>query len=717
VSGGRRRVLVAPVTVGPTKPLTPTHLKYLLSLDVLHRATATFADVTFLYQHASYHDSQQITGFWSYLDDCHPGRDYTDTSEEEIGELYATYHRERADRPVELRPRADGPHPVTARLLDIWADHYRTLGMVDPAMGRDGPPLADTDDVLALLSDRQLCVDGRGLGAPVYLDATEAGLPLRVVIGADGRPNYLMPLLREVVPQLAAHDLVVLAHDVELRTDYRTVAHVLTALGATVVRFEVPRVPLDGIASSTRHGGWQGYTVGAFAGPLIEAHGLDAFRFGMRLYLVAGLGQTARDSFSLGQLRRWVRRAGRLLDRHAGDPSATCRDLGSYLAVRAGARGYADPYRVITTLLCRDGDVPTDELLHLVTAAPPAAGELSFSRTVPRTSVHRHNITEVFLTDVRTRDVRTRGPAPAHRFAAAALLPVVHPHYTAHTGAANRRLDPMLLLECCRQAETYAAHAFYGVDDDTAFVLKGWSLSLRPGTFAPRTNGGGPVELVVDARTSGLRSVGGAARGLIQDFDLRAFDRPVAHARIEVAYLPQPAYAVLRMRGRQTPPPSSADCPLPTGIPVAPRRVGRIAATDTLLLDLFGTGDAVTAILRVPTDNPSLYDHPQDHVPGTVLVEAARQLAAVVTHRRRGAAPDRTVMTMMTASFRAYAELDAPIVLSARPVDGVDRPTATQPVTVNVTQAGARVASIRIGMSEPTTPTGWGVRRWAVQPS
>jgi hypothetical protein len=391
VIGGRQRVLVAPVTVGPTKPLTPTHLKYLLSLDVMRRATATFVDVTFLYRHASYHDSQQITGFWSYLDDRHPDRDYAGVSEEEIGELYATYHREWTDHPTDLRPRHDGPHAVSARLLDIWADHYRMLGMVDPAMGRDGPPLADTEDVLALLSDRQLCVDGRALGAPTYLDATEVGLPLRVVVGADGRPNYLMPLLRELVPQLAAHHLVVLAHDVELRTDYRTVAHVLTALGATVVRFEVPRVPLGGVARSTRHGGWQGYTLGAFAGPLIEAHGLDAFRLGMRLYLIAGLGRTARDSFSVGQLRRWIRRARHLLDWNGGDPSATCRDLGAYLMARTGARGYADPYRVMTTLLCRDDSVPVDQLLHLVTATPPAAGGLSSSPAVPRTSAQRHN--------------------------------------------------------------------------------------------------------------------------------------------------------------------------------------------------------------------------------------------------------------------------------------------------------------------------------------
>jgi hypothetical protein len=71
----------------------------------------------------------------------------------------------------------------------------------------------------------------------------------------------------------------------------------------------------------------------------------------------------------------------------------------------------------------------------------------------------------------------------------------------------------------------------------------------------------------------------------------------------------------------------------------------------------------------VPNDNPSRHDHPHDHVPGTVLTEAARQSAAVVTHRRCVASPDRTVMATVPLCFLAYAKLDAPVVLLAIAVD------------------------------------------------
>ena len=293
-------------------------------------------------------------------------------------------------------------------------------------------------------------------------------------------------------------------------------------------------------------------------------------------------------------------------------------DLGAYLSA-AGEAALADtPTRTRSLRRCCAAipGVPTgQELLHLVTSTAPAANELSFTQAVPRSSVHRHNATEVFLTEVRDRDTQPSDPTPVHRFAAAALLPVAHPHYSAHTGAANRVLDPMLLLECCRQAETYAAHAFYGVEPDAAFVLKSWSLSLLPGAFAARPDLDEPTRLVIGARTHGLRMVAGAARGLVQDFDLWVGERPVASARIEVGYLSRAAFTTLRARGRGTPPDVALYNPPKTE--VAPWLVGRIRADDTLLLDLRGTADETTADLRLPTGNPSLLDHAHDHVPGT----------------------------------------------------------------------------------------------------
>jgi hypothetical protein len=312
-----------------------------------------------------------------------------------------------------------------------------------------------------------------------------------------------------------------------------------------------------------------------------------------------------------------------------------------------------------------------------------------------------------------------------HRFAAAALLPVAHPHYSAHTGAANRVLDPMLLLECCRQAETYAAHAFYGVEPDAAFVLKSWTLSMVPGAFTQLPGHDAPTQLVIGGRTHGLRMVAGAARGLTQDFELWADERPVASARIEVGYLSRAAFTTLRARGRRTPPDSSLDHDSldhvsQAGQPVAPHVVGRVRAEDTLLLDLRGTPDETTADLRLPTGNPSLLDHAHDHIPGTVLVEAARQLAIVAADRYRKMPPDQTVMTRMSALFSAYAELDVPTTLRTRATDG--------PATVEVVQDGARIALIEIGLAlnplGPLNPLNRvGVAsaersaRWARQPS
>jgi len=378
-------VLLAPVTASPTKPLTPSHLKLLLSMDLLHRATATFADVTHVYHPVAHAGSRQVAGFWEYLDRCHPGLDFGTRTEEEIGELYGEFHRtERvpyaALEPVIRRAAAGWTHPASARLLDLWEGHYRALGMLDPGLGRTGPDLMPAAELIDLLLGNDLCIDGRPFGAPVYLDATAAGLPLRIMVGADGHANYLVSTLGEIVPQLADHDQVVLAHDTEIRADYQTIAHVLTVLGAEVSRLEFPRVPLDGVARSTRFGGWQAYTVGSLSGPLVAEFGGPAFALGLRLYLVAGLGRTARESFDMRHLRRWVHRAGRLLAEHghrlrdpAGDPAgdASRPALAGALAALAGRLPYVDPYRLVTTLLRRDPAVPPADLLHVV-LGPPA---------------------------------------------------------------------------------------------------------------------------------------------------------------------------------------------------------------------------------------------------------------------------------------------------------------------------------------------------------
>ncbi len=330
-----------------------------------------------------------------------------------------------------------------------------------------------------------------------------------------------------------------------------------------------------------------------------------------------------------------------------------------------------------------------------------AAESLDFSRTVDRTRLHRRNLTEVFVTDVRRVD--------QHSFVAAALLPVVHPHYTSHVGPVPRLVDPMLLLECCRQAETYAAHALFEVEMGAAFVLRNWSAQLSEEalrTIVTRTESG-PKELRMVAFTSNPRWVRDKLCGLDYEFHLWVSGIRIGQVRMEVGYLAAQTYAVIRSRRRAGPPPLSSDeqPSLMTGQLVGPALVGRINATDVLLLDVLARSESVTAALRIPLEHISFFDHAQDHVPGMVLVEAARQIAALATEKWGGGETYRTTMLEMESSFSAYAELDEAITMTAKRAHGggpgpMGAAAPAHPhVEVTFHQAGTDIARVRIAMA------------------
>lgn len=281
-------------------------------------------------------------------------------------------------------------------------------------------------------------------------------------------------------------------------------------------------------------------------------------------------------------------------------------------------------------------------------ATDPRLADLTFARTVDRDLLHRHALSEVFLTD-------SRGLG-AGAYLAAAQLPPSHAYYTDHADAGT--IDPLLLLECARQAETYGAHAYFGVDRDTRFVLRHWSVRLDRPAARPAS----PAELGMEVRTGRARALRGSLRALTYEIGLFLADRPAGEVRIQVAYLPAESYRAVRTRRRAgTTPPTSAELRLPAGPPaVAPHRVGRALPANVVLHEPVWDTDVVEAAVRVPLDNPSMFDHPQDHLPGMVLMEAGRQLGTLVARADHGAPPHAVSLTGIDASFTHYAELDEP---------------------------------------------------------
>ncbi|MGW4113765.1 hypothetical protein ACWEFJ_23095 [Actinosynnema sp. NPDC004786] len=372
---GRRRVLLAPVTVTPTKPLTPSHLKGLLWTDVVHRATEPLADVTHRSSHTAFAPCEQTVGFWEYLDRTVGDIDYSGMSEDEIGELYVRYRADGDRAPfaacvpyLEAIERHGWVHPASARLLAARVDQYRRLGLRDPGLTAHQPPGIGLDEAIERLHDLGLCLDLRADGGPVYVDATRAGVPLRQIVGADGRPNHLACALRDLLPLAASHDEVVLLHDRGLEPDYLLLHRVLGRLGPRVRRISLGRVPIDGRVESARHGGWRGHSAAALLAAVEGRHDEDAVRLGMRLYFIGVLGPGDHDSFRADLLDRCLVRARRVLD--AAVPTGWPAVLDG-LAAQRGAKGapggdvpaHVDAYRLTTGLLARRRRAPSRELL------------------------------------------------------------------------------------------------------------------------------------------------------------------------------------------------------------------------------------------------------------------------------------------------------------------------------------------------------------------
>lgn len=354
-AGPRRKLLLAPIPVSPTKPLTPSHVKALLWLDVLYKGTARLHDVTYANNRTTYDIAVQTLGFWIYLDELYPGLDWSVRDDVWVGERYVEYHRSgrtpRAEELLAYRQRVEQHgfiHPASRRLLDLWEEQYRLLGLHDPGLKVAKPLELDTEEVLERLAERELLLDLRGMGGPVYLDLTGDGLPLRQLIDVHGTDNYLLCALRELLPLARHHDAVAILCDEDLGHDALLLERTLRHFGHAAERMMVGRVPLDGSRASSRHGGWQEYTLDKLSARLLPGHSADAFRLGMRLYFIATLGWSSRESFRMDLLEQRMRWAEELLAQ--GGSSAEPVDEAEVLSGLARPSGYVDPYRLISLL-------------------------------------------------------------------------------------------------------------------------------------------------------------------------------------------------------------------------------------------------------------------------------------------------------------------------------------------------------------------------------
>ncbi|WP_306470451.1 ScbA/BarX family gamma-butyrolactone biosynthesis protein [Actinomadura litoris] len=317
------------------------------------------------------------------------------------------------------------------------------------------------------------------------------------------------------------------------------------------------------------------------------------------------------------------------------------------------------------------------------TKISPQAIDLEFARTIDRTLVHRESLAEVFLTDSRQVDEDT--------YAVAAFLPRSHAYYGDHllTPAAY---DPMLLLEACRQGAILGAHRHYDVPLDHKFILTHMRIRIeRPELL---TVGAKPRRVTMTVTTS-RRIRDDRITGIDYAMRLEIAGFEFGSAAIGMRFKSPEGYMALRLRNRDGALLRSTSVPpeQSPGAPVAPHLVGRMLPDNVVLCDAKAERSGASAVLRLAANHPSLFDHPQDHIPGMVLAEAARQVVHYGALEVRGVSAVKSYLTELSATFSAFGELERDITLHAsigapEPASGPGSPLAEDGITYTAAGPG-----------------------------
>lgn len=239
----------------------------------------------------------------------------------------------------------------------------------------------------------------------------------------------------------------------------------------------------------------------------------------------------------------------------------------------------------------------------------PLTPVLSFQQAVPRNLVHRLSIAEVFVTDVLG--------LPEGSYLVAAQWPRWHVFY----GSVTDTYDSALIAETLRQATILIAHTQLGVPLGKRFLLPHMEVT-KSGVEKPLA--GKPTDATIVVRVTDEKSGRHGPTGFDVSAEFQVEDTVIATASAGAKIVDEATYTRLRRH--------RVDAPCATPPPGLSEAIVGCSPRNVALAEL-STGRSW--ILRTDTTNPIYFDHPLDHVPGALLIEAARQCIRVVTGEPR----------------------------------------------------------------------------------
>ncbi|MBW5485986.1 ScbA/BarX family gamma-butyrolactone biosynthesis protein [Streptomyces bambusae] len=288
------------------------------------------------------------------------------------------------------------------------------------------------------------------------------------------------------------------------------------------------------------------------------------------------------------------------------------------------------------------------------------AAATALTTTVAREYVHKAAHSEVLLTGWRRVD--------QDRFVVTAQWPRDHSFYSTVAG----RHDPLLVAESVRQAIPLLSHVGYDVPFGHRQIWDRFVYAVEP---AALTVGDTPTDIELHISCTDITRRGRRLAGLTMEVGIVRDGELLGGA--EASFTNQPPAVYERLRGRYADLDEARAHALPTPPPMTPQLAGRDRSRDVVL----AAGNRLSHTqLRADLTHPVLFDHPVDHAPGMLLLEAARQAA------HAAAFPRTALISGVAAEFFRYAELDAPCWIETQVVPHVWDPEGRLQVKVTARQ-------------------------------
>jgi hypothetical protein len=228
-------------------------------------------------------------------------------------------------------------------------------------------------------------------------------------------------------------------------------------------------------------------------------------------------------------------------------------------------------------------------------------------------------------------------------------------------------INPMFLLECCRQAETYIAHRVFNLPLSFKFILKSWWLStIQDGYENIKKANCNEISIYIKSDCSLIK--GDKLRNNWYLFSIRAGDCVISEAYFNVGYMRGENY--LKVRGGILPVNQGKQ---QVHFKSAAQSLGYNSESNSMLSEVRLVNKIYITTLSIPKENATYNDHYQDHITGINLVEAAKQLCFYYLSEVMSCDISTCSIKKINSVFEQYVENNIPTFLS---LDRVERDAA-----------------------------------------